>query len=944
MAFAAYLDAVQKIYIAFYQRPADPAGLRYWAQRMDAAGGDQAAVIDAFATSPEAVALYGPIDASTIGTVVDAIYLALYNRAPDADGKKFYVDGFNAGTFTPGTIALNILNGASNDDAVAIANKLVVANQFTQQVDGRALTNPDFGIGSSFNVTYAGDADAVAARDILKAVTSSPSSVLNAGEVTEVLKDKIADPTDPIQGETGGKTFTLTVGIDTLTGTAGNDTFNAPVTDGGTPTQTFGGLDSVDGGAGVDTLNIDFGTAVATLPATATIKNIENLTVSTTNTAATTNGVDLDVTGLVGVQSVTVANGGTKASVVKGGENVSVTGGAAATVSGTALKSVTVSKAASATVSNDTAATAGAGTTLTAVTLDNLTGATSTLTGAGIVEVSVKNQKVAHAATVVNTVSTALTVNVDGAGYDAAGAEVVTAGSADVEVVAGSKAATITVNATGSKSSIEIQETTAGAAKTLTLTGSAALKITDIATSLAGLTTIAGAAATGGLDLGTLGASAATVTTGSGDDKFELGATKVTVDAGAGKDTVTLGSTLALGSTVNLGAGNDTLLSAGGAVTGKDATGTVVINAGDGIDSVAASLVNAANATQFLNFEQIDLSAQGTAPTNLDIALMTGSTITGLTLNGDATGTTNTGNTVQNLAAGAGLTVAGANTKATTIGVKDAATGTADAFTVTFAGADVAGATATAANVTAGTIGLSGIEALTIASNGGSNTWNSIELGLNKSLKTITITGDKNLNLTFGAQNGADTPSATAGVSSIDGSAATGKLDITVGTNVKAVTGGLVVKGGSAADTITTGAASTSLTGNGGTDAFDVKAALAGGTVGTSTSAAVLEANAVKTTITDFVKGETIKLAAVTAAQATATKITLDSTVQNLDQALDKVVATVGTFWFNYGADTYVVYNAATDAGLDQGDVLVKLTGTLDLSNSTTTDGLFTFA
>ena len=222
MAFAAYLDAVQKIYIAFYQRPADPAGLRYWAQRMDAAGGDQAAVIDAFATSPEAVALYGPIDASTIGTVVDAIYLALYNRAPDAGGKKFYVDGFNAGTFTPGTIALNILNGASNDDAVAIANKLVVANQFTQQVDGRALTNPDFGIGSSFNVTYAGDADAVAARDILKAVTSSPTTVLNAGEVTEVLKDKIADPTDPIQGESGGKTFTLTIGEDRLTGGAGD--------------------------------------------------------------------------------------------------------------------------------------------------------------------------------------------------------------------------------------------------------------------------------------------------------------------------------------------------------------------------------------------------------------------------------------------------------------------------------------------------------------------------------------------------------------------------------------------------------------------------------------------------------------------------------------------------------------------------------------------------
>ena len=66
MSFAYFTD-VQKIYIAFYQRPADPAGLRYWAQRMEAAGGDQAAVIDAFANSAEATDLYGAINSTTIG-------------------------------------------------------------------------------------------------------------------------------------------------------------------------------------------------------------------------------------------------------------------------------------------------------------------------------------------------------------------------------------------------------------------------------------------------------------------------------------------------------------------------------------------------------------------------------------------------------------------------------------------------------------------------------------------------------------------------------------------------------------------------------------------------------------------------------------------------------------------------------------------------------------
>lgn len=309
MAFAAYLDAVQKIYIAFYQRPADPAGLRYWAQRMDAAGGDQAAVIDAFATSPEAVALYGPIDASTIGTVVDAIYLALYNRAPDADGKKFYVDGFNAGTFTAGTIALNVLNGASNDDSVAISNKLGVANEFTKQVDGRALTNPDFGTGTSFNATYSGDADSVAARDILKAVTASPATVLNASQVTDAIKTKIADATDPIIGQTSGQTFTLTQGVDTPVGTAGNDTFvaadhnkvNAAID----AREVFGVGDDIKGGTGVDTLQIlgDGSLGSVQLAKIAEVEKVE-LTSDTAGQTAT------DLRNVVGVQEVTVKNGG----------------------------------------------------------------------------------------------------------------------------------------------------------------------------------------------------------------------------------------------------------------------------------------------------------------------------------------------------------------------------------------------------------------------------------------------------------------------------------------------------------------------------------------------------------------------------------------------------------------------------------------------------------
>lgn len=309
MAAAAYFDTVQKIFIAFYQRPADPAGLKYWADRIDAANGDAAAVVSAFATSPEAVTLYGTIDKTTIGAVIDKIYLALFNTTPDAAGKKFYVDGFTAGTFTAGTIALNILNGATNDDAVAIANKLQVSNTFTQQVDGRALTSPYFGTGTSFSATYKGDADAQAARDILKTVTASPSTVLSPSQVTVEIQTKIADAGDPIVSQTSGQTFTLTTGVDNLVGTAADETFDASVSVlAGQVLNTLGNADKVDGGAGTDTLFIqNINLAAGNIVAPTSVKGIEV--------------VQLDLSNSAGAYTLNLQSGDNAVTTVKSGNN-----------------------------------------------------------------------------------------------------------------------------------------------------------------------------------------------------------------------------------------------------------------------------------------------------------------------------------------------------------------------------------------------------------------------------------------------------------------------------------------------------------------------------------------------------------------------------------------------------------------------------------------------
>lgn len=488
MAFAAYLDAVQKIYIAFYQRPADPAGLRYWAQRMDAAGGDQAAVIDAFASSAEAQALYGEINNDTIGTVIDAIYQALYNRAPDAGGKQFYVDAFKAGTYTAGTIALNILNGASNDDAVAIANKLGVANEFTKQVDGRALTDPEFGSGTNFNATYAGDADAVAARAILAGVTSNPASVLDASKVTVEIKDKIADATDPIQGQTGGQTFKLTKGLDNIQGTSGNDTIIGSVDAGNAELQTMSPIDVINGGAGTDTLKIIAATALTN----ANLANISNVEIIEASGAA---AVTLDTSAIAGVTNLNLTKVGGAAALTAAAttdvkadlkdqaaaSTVAVNGGNNVTVKlADAVSAVTVgatTAAAGAVVVENTAAAAANGVN---VTMGNVT-----VTGGTTINVT---QKAGNASALVAGGATAThtqgNVNVTG---NAATTEVNIKADAAVAPVAGVKA----VAGVTEVASVKFAAMTSGqtlVAGGLTFTASKDLTAAEAAATFANLT------------------------------------------------------------------------------------------------------------------------------------------------------------------------------------------------------------------------------------------------------------------------------------------------------------------------------------------------------------------------------------------------------------------------------------------------------------------------
>ena len=156
---------VQKTYVAYYGRPADPAGLAYWAQRMDSEGGSLASIIAAFGTSDEFNRRYGNL---TYSALIDALYQQILGRAPDPAGKQHYLDQLNAGTTTPQTITLDLLGGATGADALTVANRLDVANHYTGKV--------------AQGCPYGGELTGVAS---LSPVTSDAATVWSAKLATE---------------------------------------------------------------------------------------------------------------------------------------------------------------------------------------------------------------------------------------------------------------------------------------------------------------------------------------------------------------------------------------------------------------------------------------------------------------------------------------------------------------------------------------------------------------------------------------------------------------------------------------------------------------------------------------------------------------------------------------------------------------------------------------
>ena len=129
MATSTSLNFVQELYVAYYGRPADSAGLQYWAERADEEG--QGAIVNAFGESQEYQDSYGDL---TNEELVNNLYQQLFSRDADDAGLEYYVGVLSAGEKTLSEIALTISNAAQGSDSVVLNTKVQAANYYTNTV------------------------------------------------------------------------------------------------------------------------------------------------------------------------------------------------------------------------------------------------------------------------------------------------------------------------------------------------------------------------------------------------------------------------------------------------------------------------------------------------------------------------------------------------------------------------------------------------------------------------------------------------------------------------------------------------------------------------------------------------------------------------------------------------------------------------------------------
>ncbi len=602
-----YTSQIEQLYVAYFDRPADVAGLAYWNNALNANGGNTAVISAQFSVQPEYTATFSGL---TNDQIVNLIYVNLFHRSAESAGLRYWSDLLTAGRITVSNIVTQVIAGAQNADLVSINNKVLAASAYTAALnannastsyDGTTAPLAKAWLSGIYDATTEAAAVAPAALNATVATLVSGHDVFTLTPSTDIATANVFTNIAGLGYTPGGDYRVNTLqDEDVLTGRGTNPTLNA----------TLGSIDGANAGAqshvvtptlnGVSTLNLNF-TGSASYPGAVNVLDLQNSTgVQTVNIVGIT---DPD-------NSVTVKN----FTAVPANLSVSNTSSPAGTVAFSILDSAAAGKA-------DT----------TTLTVSNV--------NIKVLDLNSGNAALAPGAGIGSPL-----VNANGIEF----VNLVTSGAG--------------VNKIGTFSDVDLSK--------LTITGSQNLTIGAIDYGNQGkFTTIDGSGATGNLTLtldslqaaatatyfGTTGGDVAfTLTTGSGADTINS-----TIDFGNGNDVVDAGSAPA-GGVDTLALSNDGSRSFTDFATYKNFEAVTVTRTGS-VGGAASLTVDSAHITGDQTFFLVN-KATVDAPTtyvlkNLSAAEATSITIAHSGLNAQSAVNDQQGNNIIDVVSTSGKTV-----------------------------------------------------------------------------------------------------------------------------------------------------------------------------------------------------------------------------------------------------------------------------------------------
>ena len=608
---------IQQLYVAYFNRPADHAGMQFWNAVIDAANGDTGAMSAAFAASSEYKTEYADKSAAA---VVSTVYRNIFGRAPDSAGLDFWARGLQAGLFSVDHAVTTIKDGAQGADRIVFDNKVNASAVFTHSLDtapeqagyngADANTRAKAWLSSinddvSFaQATLKGVMDQTVVTVISGVKPAPPMAPMPAPVVIPVPQPDPSpaptptpqpvptpqpepDPTPtPLPAPTVAPGTELSIDDDNIVLSADDDILLAD-NDPESGILILNGNDRVDGGDGSDTIIVTSMRGGVALGASLAVRNIENLSIANDDAA-----IDANLSGWAGLERVALEQyGGGAVSITTGGnvERIKLAGGSRITLIDSAPEHR-----------------------LTGVSLTGLNGQ-ARIESDALTSLNLSSAR--GSVTVTATVAHVLDLWLD----DVNGAADANDAFTPV-VVQDSSATSINVAAFGAASAIRLA---IDAASAIHIEGDQILSIAldDAGNRSATVATITSANSAGVIVKSVLG-DAAAFFGGDGADQVMLGASTRAIDMGAGDDSVTLTKVPGAGAAIAGGEGYDTLYAGADIAAAVKSTSNVTITDVEKLILGAASGATALqiNAARVGNPQEISLAGNHVGAGGLEIA------------------------------------------------------------------------------------------------------------------------------------------------------------------------------------------------------------------------------------------------------------------------------------------------------------------------------------